>query len=98
MINHEIKRHNGNIWTVSDEKHVVTRFFVVYPPVRVDSFTATCTMTDRARLVVKGVSAQKAFTAQTESASFLQQVHNALAVDSVSMLSKSMEARKRTKK
>lgn len=27
-----IKKHGPSIWTVAEEKHVVTRFFIVYPP------------------------------------------------------------------
>lgn len=78
VINHGIKRHNATIWTVAEEKHVVTRFFVVYPP---------------------GTNAQKAYSAQTESAEFLKQIHNALAVDSVATLSRSRDgANKKGKK
>lgn len=71
VINHGIKKHNATIWTVLEEKHVVTRFFIVYPP---------------------GTNAQKAHGANTESAEFLKQIHNALAVDSVSSLSRSRDA------
>lgn len=77
VINHGIKKHNATIWTVAEEKHVVTRFFVVYPP---------------------GTNAQKAHGANTESAQFLKEIHNALAVDSVSSLTRSRDAQKKGKK
>jgi len=74
VINNGIKKHNATIWTVLEEKNVVTRFFIVYPP---------------------GTSAGKATSAQTESAAFLKEIQNALAVDSFSSLSTSQDGKKK---